>query len=465
MLPSLSFLSDEEQLLIQSPFRRYTVNGPRIYFKPPFHSVIERREGISLSATQYVHIKNMMSGELHAVHGPCFFFLTAQETIVAQHTALPLARDEYIKILNKNTGEIKHIKGECTYRLEPHESYLGKPSKAVHVDEHTALVVRSLSTGALRLVTEHQCFSPSEDEEVTEVRSKILLEEHEVLVLQDKEGKYHYKSGAKDESAFFLPPYWAILEHHWASGLHKESRELHITRFDLRPKFMWYEFDVRTRDNVELTLKVTFFWQIENVEILVKTTDDASGDVCSHARSKIIQTISTVDFADFLADFNERIRNAVLDGADKFYSQRGIQIHSVEVREITCKEQRTQDILSEIIQETTSRINRIQKQTSENEVLMKKLEGESIAEQHQMQLLKMKSERLTQEARLEGEKQAQIISSFLEHLGDNISMPQKVKLFETLKKKEMMEAISGSKTHLFLTKEDIDLKIDVKTEN
>lgn len=459
--PRLYFLSEEEQLLLQSPYRKYTVEGSRIFYCPPLHKLIERRTGCTLDANEYVHVKNVLTGQSHLVCGPTFFFLKATEYYSEIQTALPLAHNEYVKVLNQDSGQVKIVKGECSYRLEPCEVFCGKTKKSIHIDEHTSVVVRSISTGALRLVTELQSFVPAGDEEIEEVRPKILLEKHEVLVLQDAEGKYHFRSGQGGDSAFFLPPYWKILEHRWASGLHKENRDLAISRFDLRPKFMWYEFDVRTKDNVELILKVTFFWQIVDVKTLVETTDDASGDVCSHARSRIIQKISTVDFAEFLAAFNDLIQASVTGSPDSFYDTRGIKIHSVEVREIACKDQRTQDVLSEIIQETTTRINRIQKQISENEVLMKKIEGELKAEETQNELLRIRAKRIEEEARLDGLRQARQISSFLDSLG-NLTIGQKISLFEVLKKSEMMSTLAGQNTRLFLTREDVDLKLDVR---
>jgi len=72
-----------------------------------------------------------------------------------------------------------------------------------------------------------------------------------------------------------------------------------------------YEFSTRTKDNVELQLGVTFYWGIASVEQLVGTTSDPPGDVCSHARSTIIQAISQMSLEDFLANFNKVVSNAI----------------------------------------------------------------------------------------------------------------------------------------------------------
>jgi hypothetical protein len=49
---------------------------------------------------------------------------------------------------------------------------------------------------------------------------------------------------------------------------------------------MWYEFNARTKDNVEIIVGVTFFWRIFDVRSLVQTTSDPPGDLCAHGKHK-----------------------------------------------------------------------------------------------------------------------------------------------------------------------------------
>jgi regulator of protease activity HflC (stomatin/prohibitin superfamily) len=462
MMPMIYFLSEEEQLLVRAPSSQYAINGPRVFIKPPFHKIIERRKGVTLSANEYVHIGCRLTGAVTFKDGPSFFFLKAHDEVVLEEESLPLKEDQFVEVINSSTGETKIIRGECSYKLAPFESVRGKVQNTINVDEHRAVVVRDVSKGGLHMITKNQSFAPGNQERIESIREKVLLEEHEVMVLKDEKGSYHFKHGNQGESAFFVAPYWEVLGCNWSSGLHKQARDLEINKFDLRPKFMWYEFDVRTRDNVELMLKVTFFWQIQDVETLVKTTDDATGDLCSHARSRIIQRISRVHFSEFLDQFNSLVQDSILDESDDFYCERGIHMHSVEVRQIACKDEKTQEVLSEIIQETTTRINRIQKQESENEVLMKRIEGELIAEEHEMKLTRQKLKRFEEEARSEGRKEAHSILTFLQSLGKGISLNQKLKLFETLKQKEIMVGLGQGNSKIFLTPEDIQLKLEVQ---
>ena len=63
----------------------------------------------------------------------------------------------------------------------------------------------------------------------------------------------------------------------WVAG-RGEIRDLAITRFDTRAQFMNFEFNCRTRDNVELVLEGCFFWEVVSLPDMITTTADPSGD-------------------------------------------------------------------------------------------------------------------------------------------------------------------------------------------
>jgi len=294
------------------------------------------------------------------------------------------------------------------------------------------------------------------------VRKRIRLENHETVVIKDEHGKYAFRRGTGEPRAFFLDPYAELVAFCWSTGIHKDERSLRVTRIDARPKFMWYEFEARTQDNVELVLGITFFWQIVDVEAMVAATDDTPGDICSHARSSIIQSISQVTLEQFLAAFNQVVRAAVVEADDLFYTERGVILHAVEVRSISCKDPDTQSILQEIIRETTDRINRLQKQASENEVKLQQIEGEIEAEEMTSQLLETRRRNVQAAARMEGDGEAVRVQAFFDGLDSGLSPADKVALFNTLRKQEAIEALSTGTARLYLTPADVDLRIETQ---
>lgn len=461
MIPRLYFLKEDEQLLVESFTRRFTVKGPQMYFATPFDSVV-RRKGITMGPTDYVLVRNVMTGELRNEHGPQIYFLSAQEEVVRHLRALPLRLHEYVRIIDSQTGSIRVERGEQSVMLLPTEEVLGQVQEAIDVDEHTAVLLRDQRSGEMRLVREQQAFVPRAEDEILEVRKKLLLEDYETVVVKDKDGNYVFKRGTDPDNSFFLGPYEELVTLRWSAGIHKNQRTLLIQRFDTRPKFMWFEFEARTQDNVELVIGITFFWQIVDIEAMFRTTDDTPGDVCSHARSCIIQAISRKSLEAFLDSFNTVVRDAVLDPADSFYSERGVLVKAVEVRSVTCKNPETQRILQEIIQETTNRMNRLQKQESENEVRLRKVHGEIEAEKAREELLKIQDKNLRAVGQTEGEAEAEKLRSFFQGLGDGFSLEEKMRLFQVLKKNEVLGKLSEGKANIYFTPADVDLSIETR---
>jgi hypothetical protein len=85
MIPWRYTLKDDEQLLVES----WTVSGPGVFFAPPF-SRVQRRKGITLGPTEYLHVRDTLRGELRNKYGPRFIFLGASEEVAEQRTAIPI---------------------------------------------------------------------------------------------------------------------------------------------------------------------------------------------------------------------------------------------------------------------------------------------------------------------------------------------------------------------------------------
>jgi len=461
IIPRIYFLQEDEQLLVEGLTRRWTVNGPGLFFAKPLQRV-RRRKGITLGPVDYLRIRDTLTGEARNEVGPSLYFPAASEEIVQKLEAIPLEQNQFVRLIDTSTGVIRVERGESSVYLSPTEEILQDVQDGVNIDEHTAVVVRDTQSGQLDLIVEPQVFVPAAHQEIDRICQRIRLEDHETVVIKDRTGRYIFRKGSDAERSFFLDAYSELVQFRWSTGLHKDQRALQITHIDSRPKFMWYEFEARTQDNVELVLGITFFWQIVGVEAMVKTTDDTPGDVCSHARSAIIQSVSQVSLERFLAAFNGIVCEAVLEADDSFYAERGVKLHAVEVRSISCKDLETQQVLQEIIRETTNRLNRLQMQESENEVRIKRVSGEIEAEEMKRKLLEIQRENAQVAAQMEGEAEAIRVDAFLEGLGDRVSQADAVAIFNTLRKQDMIGKLSEGTASVYFTPAEVDLSIETR---
>merc|ERR1711971_478782 len=230
-------------------------------------------------------------------------------------------------------------------------------------------------------------------------------------------GNFHFGSGSESEEShsFFLPPYAEIVRLCWSRGRRREKRDLYIDRFNCRAQYMSFEFNCRTKDNVELVLEGTFFWEVTDLALMVRTTGDTSGDICNHARSQFIKHVARVNLKEFMDDLNT-ISSKVYSEDLSFYASRGVTVHSLEVTSYQCAEVSTSKVLQQIIQETTNRMNRLSQQESENEVKLFRMQGQIEQEKLNGELLQIQHQHQQDEAKVKGSSEADHVAAFVKGL-------------------------------------------------
>jgi len=508
------FVSLDEQIFIKNLTSEVVVDGPKAVFVNPFLTKShEIKKALSLGPMEYCVVKSILSGEKRVEAGPKLVFLRSYDKIVRDETgnqkrqsiclksneyirfhdlktgkvrvvrgekgcvvpgpdethnglnrAIDLKIFEYIKIEDKLTGAVRTERGEALVFLGPYEEQMGTKRCAIEVDEETAVLVRNKRTGQPHLVTKKILFVPSDDEEVMEVRKLIKLAEHEACIVRDKVGKDIFHFGTNEsQRSFFLPPHSELVQLLWSRGRRRERRDLRITKLDLRPVFMSFEFNCRTNDNVELILEGSFFWEVVDLSSMVKFTNDTTGDICNHARSRFIELVSKVTLQDFMTQFNMIAKQVHENDHSDFYVKRGVKIHSLEVTGFRCAEQSTALILEQIIQETTNRMNRLQMQESQNEVQLREIRGDIEEERVRSELIDIQTSNSNAKSKMEGLAEPEKVKTFIEELSTgfpDMDMDVKINLWNTLRKKDALEAVSGGNASLYFTPNDVNLSIE-----
>jgi len=341
---------------------------------------------------------------------------------------------------------------------------MSSKKNAIEVDEETAVLVRNKRNGQQHLVTEKSLFIPADDEEVLEVRKLIKLAECEACIVRDKSGQdvFHFGKN-KDQRSFFLPPHSELVKLLWSRGRRRERRDLTITKLDLRPTYMSFEFNCRTNDNVELILEGTFFWEVVDLSAMVQFTNDTTGDICNHARSRFIELVSKVTLQDFMTQFNSLAKQVHETDNSEFYTQRGVNIHSLEVTGFRCAQHSTAQILEQIIQETTNRMNRLQQQESQNEIQLQEIRGDIEEEKVRADLIKIQTLNSNAQSKMEGLAEAEKVKSFISRISEafpDMGLDTKINLWNVLRKEDALKAVSEGNATLYFTPNDVNLSIE-----
>jgi len=246
-----------------------------------------------------------------------------------------------------------------------------------------------------------------------------------------------------------------------------------VQKIDLRSKYLFFDYNVRTSDNVELVLEGTIFWQVVDPEQMIKSTGDPQGDVWYHCRSSLISAVSRASLEAFMTDFNTIVNAAAQTDSD-FYKTRGVAVHSLEVTRYECADKKTSSVLQEIIQETTNRINRLQQQHSENEVSRERMTGEIEIEKQRTALIQARAENDRMLATSIGEsdgiklaKNAEIFLKTLhEAIPDSTDRIGLLKFFgEHNAVTQQTEHLASGRANLFLTPQDMNLKLKVHSNS
>jgi len=237
------------------------------------------------------------------------------------------------------------------------------------------------------------------------------------------------------------------------------KRDLKINRFDIRPQFMWNEIDCRTKDNVELVLETTLFWEVTDLAQMVRKTGNLTGDIYNQIRSQFIKHVAQKNLKEFMGELH-LISKTIFEEDNQFYASRGVKIHSLDVTKYTCSEERTKEVLQQIIEETTNRLNRLSQAESENEVKMFKMQGQIEQEKLNGELLEIQHAHSKNEAQVSGAAEAERVAAFVQRLESEVpKLEDRISMWQVLRKTDALSVVSQGGASLYYTPNDVNLSI------
>merc|ERR1711871_104793 len=470
------------------------IDGPNQVNLGP-HGIIlkEKAKAITLEANEYVRLVDDVTGKIRLETGEAIVYPEPTEKFLEGGKKRGVAIDPETAVLvrSRTTGNLSLRTKHGMYFPSIDEDIV-KVQKLITLAEYQTMIIEDrfgqyhFVSGAIQaqpltasnVALEKKTNNSNEKDKMeTKMMEEDVVLTGDVLAVDGNSKKTRNSNsttskllhlnrsinGQNGGVSFFLPPYCKIVELVWSNGVKKDKRGRKMTVFDSRPWYMNYEFVVRTSDNVELLLSISFFWSLENIAFMIRNTDDAPGDICHHARSEIIQAVSKVTLKQFMENFNFIVHETILESNDPFYEERGSKIHSVEVRSFECLDKKIDGVLQEIIKESTDRINRLQLVESENEVALEKMKGRIEEEKIKGQLIDVKNEHQRKEALIDGEAEAERVAAFIKGLNNVCGPDQAIVIFNELRKAEVMTALANSDAHLYFTPAECDLRLGMNT--
>ena len=442
------------------------VGGPCLYVPKIFEQVSGIIEKVSLKNNQYCHLKDCLTGKVTMVEGPRVFALTAFEETSKVFDTISLNFSQYVMIQHSITGVIKLEKGPARVQLVPFEEFIkdldGKIVRnALTVDANNCIHIRDIVSGKEELITDNQLFFPSSPNiQIIGLKPLIKLASYERMVIMDRESNLIFKSG-ENSPGFFLPPFCKIMSQYWSEG--NKSKNIQgkkeISVFDCRFNDEDFTFNVRTNDNVEITMSVNIYWKIKDFEKMINSTNDPPQDICNQIRSQILNISSKMTTQELMeytsSDFVTRLHDEDIE----FWHTRGMQIIRINITEKKCTDHEVDSTYRSIIEQKITRVKNLEAQRGVNDNKLSEIEGNILLETENFKLLERKMANVKMENITHGKAEGERIHMFFEGLGKNLSTDDKMNIFLELQRTDRIKMVTSKVDHLYVTPDQVDFQI------
>lgn len=197
-------------------------------------------------------------------------------------------------------------------------------------------------------------------------------------------------------------------------------------------------------------------------------TGDPEGDVWYRSRSTLIGAVSNVTFQTFINSFNTVVMQASNSSNDTFYTDRGLEVASIELTGFSCVEAQTAAVLRQIIQESTNRLKNKERQAGEHDVNQAKLTADIQLEKQRENLIRTQTMNEKLAAQMNGTnaglEQANEVSAFMTNLNNTLSnITSRYELYKMHQQMQSTErdtaSLSTGNASLFITPQDMNLKL------
>eukprot|EP00929_Paragymnodinium_shiwhaense_P058772 TRINITY_DN29448_c0_g1_i1.p1 TRINITY_DN29448_c0_g1~~TRINITY_DN29448_c0_g1_i1.p1 ORF type:complete len:838 (+),score=242.94 TRINITY_DN29448_c0_g1_i1:47-2560(+) len=194
---SIRRLGPDDQLLIEGPQGKYTIDGPKDVLTHPFRSKTDRK-AIRISEQHYHVIKNARSGLLRHEAGPQRVFLGAWDEDQGVKGKVTLQQREYMRLVDSLTGYERIVKGPNRFVPLPLEEAPNGTETGYTISAGKSVLTLNKTSGLRQLHITEGLFIPGPYEHILEKRSPIVIGPMEYVTLHDRrDGSLTNVAGAK----------------------------------------------------------------------------------------------------------------------------------------------------------------------------------------------------------------------------------------------------------------------------
>jgi major vault protein len=373
-------VGEEQYIIIKNPYdknvgkslmgEREVIPGPVVLHLHPneqfeeINSVHVLRRGQALRLQSLKDHEDKHAGQIWQIEGPCRYIPNKYTLVQKTVDAILINENEGIYVQNQESSEKKLVKGPCSYLLAANEEVFSK--------QYSDLERRALNLWG----------SPSEKATV------IHLKKNECICILDNEKNERIVQGLR---SVILGPEEFVKCLWLSAGKPKLPKQITAAKIYLGPDFMSDKFEVRTRDNAQLRLHLTYKW-----EFLVGEEDawkifssDFIGYACSSLCSRIREASANYTFEEFHGSTVALIRSVLFSDNTIEVSGKKVQVHGllfdeinlliseVDVKEISPVNEEINGLLNESIKTNMRVVCQKMEMDAKREEQVKKIQAQS----------------------------------------------------------------------------------------
>ena len=366
-------LDQDDYLVVRDAegFKR-TERGPKVY-KPIWGDEVEAPgiiQSTQVPMNHYIIMEdaNSTTHPIQHIRGPNKIYLEPFQSLLLNTD--PAHRDKMTvemndpavhgrkKLVGMMTGSSADV-ALADVRTGPHSKHY---FPCVEITTGRAIYLQLAEKNAAEetvvLIDTPQFYMPKIGEKVLSFTERIILLNTDFCILKSPHGEVFIMNGEHEsDRSFFMKPFYELLTF---------ECETQMSILSTLPTFMPHYFEVRTSDNVVLTLYLRISYQIQNVEAFSNHPIDFYAQIKNHVQNVLLGKFSTIKLREFMNTFS-LIAQGSIENVSEYFNTYGIEILDVQILNYKADDS-TQALLDKDIETSVQKQNELR--ATQNDILI-----------------------------------------------------------------------------------------------